>query len=187
MAQICISYAHPSKSTVRKLHDLLAIRYDVWWDDDIHSGDYRGEIERQLLIAGCVIPVWCRVARSDKDVLDEATFADRHGKTLVPVRIEDIDLPLGFGGLHTVDLIGWSGDPTDQRVQTLLNNISRALQMAPRLLPRPEELVFGNSRLAIPEMFRSVSSHETALQPENASTRSLYTVWILFWYLPMTW
>jgi TIR domain len=168
MAQICINYARPSRPIVRKLRDLLAEHYDVWWDQDLHSGDYRAEIERQLASADCVVPVWCRISRSDADVLDEASFALRHHTPVVPVRIDDVELPLGFGSLHTVDLIGWSGAHTDPRFQNLLKNLTKVLQKEPRLLRRPEELSLGNIRIPTPELIRSVSSHETALQPESA-------------------
>lgn len=168
MAQICIIYAHPSKSVVRKLRDLLASCYSVWWDEDIHSGNYRAEIERQLAGADCVVPVWCRVSRGDADVLDEAKFAENRGIPLVPVRIEDVQPPLGFASLHTIDLIGWFGDPTDSRVRALLTNLSKVLEKEPRLLPRLQELRIGEPRVATPELFRSVSSYETALQPEDA-------------------
>jgi len=168
VAQVCIIYAHPSRSTVRKLRDLLASYYTVWWDEDLHSGDYRAEIERQLATAGCVVPVWCRIARADKDVVDEASYAERHSIPLAPVKIEDVDSPLGFASLHTVDLNGWSGDLADPRLAVLLKNLGKVLQKEPRLLPRLEELSIGKSRFSTPELFRSVSSHETALQPESA-------------------
>ena len=59
MADICIVYAHQSKSVVAKLYAILSKRYEVWWDEGIHSGPYREEIERHLTMAKCVIPVWC--------------------------------------------------------------------------------------------------------------------------------
>jgi hypothetical protein len=168
MAEICLVYARPSRSVVKLLHQAISRSYTVWWDEEIHSGNYRTEIERQLGASKCVVPVWCKVSRSDSDVLDEANFATRAGKELLPVRIEDIPAPLGFGGLHTVDLIGWTGDPNDPRISELLRNIERAIGSAPRLLPRPSTLSVADRILDAPIFFRSVSSHETQLTPAGA-------------------
>ena len=116
MADICIIYAHPSKRIVKDLYQILSRRYSVWWDEHIHSGDYRAEIERQLREARCVIPVWCTASRDNPNVVDEADYAKKHNVPLLPVRIQPADLPLGFGCLHTIDLIGWKGDTTSPAI-----------------------------------------------------------------------
>src|SRR5712671_3671555 len=123
MADICLIYARPNRKLVKRLADILGERHSVWWDGRIHSGNYRVEIENELSQSKCVIPVWCRVSRTDGDVLDEAQFAQRRGISLLPIRIEDVDPPLGFGSLHTIDLIGWDGDSENFGVQQLLQNL----------------------------------------------------------------
>jgi len=149
VADICLIYARSSKKVVQALVDVLSARYSVWWDQHIHAGDYRAEIERQS-------------SRTNQNVLDEASFATRHHVPLLPIRIEPVDSPLGFGGLHTVDLIGWNGEQTDRCIQDLLRNIESTI------LTRPEALNIGDKRLHLPVFFRSVSSHETALRPTAA-------------------
>jgi len=163
VADICIIYAHPNKRTVRTLFEVLSKRYSVWWDELIHSGDYRTEIETQLQSAKCVIPVWCRVSRSDEDVIDEASFAKKRGIKLLPVKLDDVDPPLGFGNLHTIDLIGWHGEAESQGIAELLRNIAKAIGARPPILPRAEQLAIGGRSFELPLFFRSVSSHETAL------------------------
>jgi len=147
---------------VEALHDLLAKRYLVWWDQDIHSGLFRAEIERELGQAKCVIPVWCQASRDNQNVLDEAQFAKEKGVPLLPVRIEPTAFPIGFGGFHTVDLIGWKGDPEDERIQTLLRSVENTL------LDRPWKTKVSDRTVTLPAFFRSVSSHETAVQPAAA-------------------
>jgi queuine/archaeosine tRNA-ribosyltransferase len=115
-----------------------------------------------------VVPVWCRISRADADVLDEAVFAQRRSIPLLPVRIEDIELPLGFGSLHTVDLIGWKGDPEDARAQRFLRVLERAISARPPMLSRPELVFLSDKKVELPVFFRSVSSHETALRPVAA-------------------
>jgi len=162
LADICLIYARPSKRVVQALHDILSQRYSVWWDQDIHAGDYRNEIEKQLKQAKCVIPIWCQASRTSQNVVDEAVYAERHHVPLLPIRIERVDFPIGLGGLHAVDMIDWKGDASDQRIQDLFRNIESTI------LARPEALNLADRRLPIPMFFRSVSSHETALRPAAA-------------------
>jgi TIR domain len=162
MADICLIYARPSRVIVKALYDVLSRRYSVWWDEKIHSGDYRTEIERQLKHAKCVVPIWCGASRDSRNVVDEADYAREHGVALLPVRIEDVKPPLGFGGLQTVDLLGWKGDPESPSVKELFSNIEHII------LARPAVLRIGEKKLEVPTFFRSVSSHETALQPAAA-------------------
>lgn len=168
MADICIIYARPSKRTVAKVHALLSGRYEVWWDDDIRFGDYRGEIERQLSLSKCVVPVWDRISRADGDVLDEAEFSRKRGIPVLPVRIENIDPPLGYRSLHTIDLIGWDGRADDPRFQELLRNVEALLGSRSRLLTRPQSLTVSDRSVQLPTFFHSVSSYETQLRPEAA-------------------
>lgn len=153
---------------MEKLQALLAERYEVWWDHEIHSGDYRAEIERQLSTAKCVIPVWCRISRTGGNVVDEAEFAKRRAVPLLPVRIEDVELPIGFGSLHTIDLLGWNGESAHAGVEDLLRNVQTLLGSRARLLPRIQQLGVGGCSIALPAFFLSVSSHETPLRPEAA-------------------
>jgi hypothetical protein len=162
LADICLIYARESKPIVQALHDILSQRYSVWWDQDIHAGVYRNEIERQLRQAKCVIPIWCQASRINQNVVDEAVYAGGHHVPLLPVRIERVDFPIGLGGLHAVDMIDWNGDGSDQRIQDLFRNIEKTI------LARPEALNIADGRLPMPVFFRSVSSHETALRPAAA-------------------
>jgi queuine/archaeosine tRNA-ribosyltransferase len=168
VADICLVYARPSRRIVQSLHRILSERYTVWWDKDIRAGDYRREIEYQLSVAKCVLPVWCRVSRSDSDVIDEAEFASGLGKPLIPVVIEDVSPPLGFGSLNSVELIGWEGSPVDPRIGELLTTIEGSLGTRPRRLARQPELQVAKKTLRLPLFVPSVSSHETQLRPSAA-------------------
>ncbi|OAN46172.1 toll/interleukin-1 receptor domain-containing protein [Magnetospirillum moscoviense] len=168
MADLCIIYASPRRKIVEALDEILSPQWSVWWDDKITEGDYRGEIERQLAQAKCIIPVWCRVSRSDEDVIDEAEFARKRKVPLVPVLIEDVDPPLGFGGRQRVDLIGWNGDPNHPAIELLKKRISSIAPPRPHLLPRPATFEAGSKAAPAPVFFHSVSSHETQLRPDAA-------------------
>ncbi|CAE6837589.1 hypothetical protein R69888_06843 [Paraburkholderia haematera] len=168
MTEICLIYARASESIVRKLHGILATTRAVWWDQDIHSGNYRTEIEKQLMHAKCVIPIWCKASRKNSNVLDEAKFAEHNGVPLLPVAIENVVPPLGFGNLHTVSLSSWDGNPDHPGITELLRNIDALLGRTSKSLPLPEAIDIGGRSLALPTFFRSVSSHETQLRPAEA-------------------
>lgn len=168
MADLCIIYASPRRKVVEALDAILSSQWSVWWDDKIAEGDYRGEIERQLAQAKCVIPVWCRVSRSDEDVIDEAEFARKRRVPLIPVRVDDVDPPLGFGGRQRVDLFGWDGDPDHPAIELLKKRIASIAPARPRLLPRPATFEAGGKTAPAPVFFHSVSSHETQLRPDAA-------------------
>lgn len=168
MADVCIIYASPRRKIVEALDAILSPQWSVWWDDRIAEGDYRIEIERQLAQAKCVIPVWCRVSRSDEDVIDEAEFARKRQVPLIPVRVDDVDPPLGFGGRQRVDLFGWDGDPNHPAIELLKKRIATVTPARPRLLPRPAVFESGGKVAPAPVFFHSVSSHETQLRPDVA-------------------
>lgn len=175
MADICIIYSRSSQATARQLREVLSKRFAVWWDQDIVSGDYRREIEYQLSLARCVIPVWCRVSRGDPDVIDEATFASKRNKQLLPVRIEDVEPPLGFGSLNSFDLTGWDGAADDPRVEDLVEKIGTALGSRRRRLASVREVRVSGKGVSLPVFVPSVSSHETQLRPAaGAQVLALY-------------
>lgn len=168
MADLCIIYASPRRKVAEALDAVLSAHWSVWWDDRIVEGDYRGEIERELGQAKCVIPIWCRVSRSDQDVIDEADFARKRKIPLMPVRVDDVDPPLGFGGQQRVDLFGWDGDPDHPSIELLKKRIASIAPARPRLLPRPAVFEAGGKAAPAPVFFHSVSSHETQLRPDVA-------------------
>lgn len=168
MADLCIIYASPRRKVVQALDAILSLQWSVWWDDKIFEGNYRTEIERELTQAKCVIPVWCRVSRSDQDVIDEAELARKQNIPMVPVRVEDVDPPLGFGGRQWVDLFGWDGTSEHPAIRALKKRIASVTPAHPRLLPRPSTFTAGGKAVPAPVFFHSVSSHETQLRPDVA-------------------
>lgn len=116
MADVFVSYKAEDRERVAPL--VRALESDgisVWWDAHIGAGDeWRDTILRQLEGARPVIVVWSRrsVGRQGQFVRDEASRAVKR-KTYLPVRIDKVDPPLGFGETQAHDLAGWKGDPAD--------------------------------------------------------------------------
>jgi TIR domain len=101
----------------------------VWWDSHIGGGaHWREDIQQHLDAAKCVLVVWSRrsVGRDGDFVRDEATRAWRRGAYL-PIRIDTVEPPLGFGEVQAISLKGWKGDRSDPRFQALAETVHRRI------------------------------------------------------------
>jgi hypothetical protein len=118
---VFISYAREDYEVVQKLVETLSVRgWSIWWDRSLLGGDRFVEvIERELTAARCVIVLWSKDSVGSPWVHDEASRAQNAGK-LVPIRIEDVAPPLGFGSVHAESLFEWS--------ETELAAIARAVE-----------------------------------------------------------
>jgi TolB-like protein/Tfp pilus assembly protein PilF len=118
MSDVFVSYKAEDRARVRSLVEALeADGLSVWWDAHIGGGDeWRDTIARHLDEARCVIVVWSRrsVGPDGRFVRDEAARALRRGVYL-PVRIDKVEPPLGFGETQALPLSGWKGNRSDPR------------------------------------------------------------------------
>lgn len=103
---IFISYAREDRERVgaiiRTLELDLAIQ--VWSDSQIQIGtSFTSAIEEALADARVVIVFWTRDSVKSQYVRDEARIGLDAGK-LLPVRLEDVRPPVGFGEVQSLDL-----------------------------------------------------------------------------------
>ena len=146
---VFVSYARENREAAQRLADALAEkRLRVWWDRDLVAGsEFATVIELQLNSAAVVIGLWSNESVRSAFVRDECGHALRAGK-LLPVRIEEVDLPLGFGQLHTLDLLDWDGDADEEAFQALLLEVERRRTHAPLpLAALPPPTRFGRRLL----------------------------------------
>jgi hypothetical protein len=109
MADIFFSYTKADRNRVEPLIAALQAKdWTVWWDTDIHGGDsWDDVIEAQLTKARCVVVAWSRLSAKSDWVKEEARVANRARK-LVPVLLDSMDPPFGFGGVQAVDFSAWT-------------------------------------------------------------------------------
>lgn len=123
MGDVFVSYKAEDRARVAPLVAALeADGLSVWWDAHIGGGeDWRESIQEHLDAARCVIVAWSSrsVAPEGRFVRDEASRAQRRG-TYLPVRIDAVEPPLGFGETQALDLVVWRGDRKDARYQAVL-------------------------------------------------------------------
>ncbi len=110
MSDIFISYNREDQPIAKKLADALQREgWDVWWDPRLRVGEHFDEvIEKALDEAKCVIVMWSERSVQSRYVRAEATYALERSK-LIPVEIENVNLPFRFKGVHTLSLHGWDG------------------------------------------------------------------------------
>ena len=128
MSDVFVSYKAEDRRRVKPLVDALeADGFSVWWDEQIGGGAaWRQEIEAQLNSAKCVIVIWSKrsVGPEGTFVHDEATRAQQR-QVYVPVTIDKVHLPLGFGETQALPLTGWHGNRSDARYQAVLGAVRR--------------------------------------------------------------
>lgn len=128
MSDVFVSYKAEDRKRVKPLVEALqAEGFSVWWDEQIGGGAaWRSAIESELNAAKCVIVIWSNrsVGPDGTFVQDEATRAQqRH--VYVPVLIDKVHLPLGFGETQALPLAGWRGDRADPKYQSVLSAVRR--------------------------------------------------------------
>jgi TolB-like protein/tetratricopeptide (TPR) repeat protein len=128
MSDVFVSYKAEDRRRVKPLVDALESEgYSVWWDEQIGGGaTWRHAIEAELNSAKCVIVAWSKrsVGEGGTFVQDEATRAQqRH--VYIPVLIDKVHLPLGFGETQALPLSGWKGDRRDPRYLAILAAVER--------------------------------------------------------------
>ena len=111
MKEVFISYARDDQVLAARLAALLeADGWEVWWDPRLYAGEaYDEEIQRHLQDADAVVVLWSTSSASSRWVKAEADVGMSRN-VLVPVLLEDVDVPLPFHRLQTADLTGWSGN-----------------------------------------------------------------------------
>jgi tetratricopeptide (TPR) repeat protein len=129
MADIFISYASEDRARVRPLAEALqGAGFSVWWDRALASGDDFGQvIRRELDAAKAVVVVWSAASASSPWVRDEASVARAAGR-LLPVRIDPVDPPLGFGTVHTEDFSTWNGAANAPQIKILAEAVRARLE-----------------------------------------------------------
>jgi len=122
VAQVFISYKSSERNEVAKIAvGLQGSGFTVWWDHALLGGqDYSTVIDREIAAAKVVMPIWSKESIKSRWVSAEA---ERGWDKLFPVRIDDVQPPLPYNKLHTLDLQGWSGDADDPRWQRLVADL----------------------------------------------------------------
>jgi hypothetical protein len=132
MSHVFLSYAREDTPTAASLAQLLEARgFDVWWDREIPYGQTWDDVIGQRLdTAACVIVLWSQASVKSRWVREEADRALSR-ECLLPVMIDSVELPLGFGRIHAADLTSWRGGADEPAFVDLVASIHRLLNTHP--------------------------------------------------------
>ena len=124
MTDIFISYARVDRTRAEAIARALEAQgWSVWWDRQMRAGVNINEvIDRELGQARCVLVLWSAVSVKRDWVNDEARVGKERG-VLIPVLIEDVRQPLGFGSMQYADLVEWDGDIRSAAFEQLRRDI----------------------------------------------------------------
>lgn len=131
MPDVFISYKKEDVARVEPIaKGLAAAGYEVWWDHRIPPGrTYRDVIGAALAEAKCVLVVWSTLSAQAQWVLDEADEGKKRG-VLLPVLLDDVDIPYGFRQIEAARLVGWAGDMRHPEWVGLLESVSHFVKRA---------------------------------------------------------
>jgi hypothetical protein len=141
MGPVFVSYKREDAGRARLIVEgLRAEGFQVWWDQGIGSGEsWRAEINQHLAAASAVCVLWSEHSVGSEWVVEEAQRG-KDRRILCPALIDDVALPIGFGGTQTSNLMGWSGDRRDPAWRHYVESVNAILsgRRAPeRKPPRP--------------------------------------------------
>jgi hypothetical protein len=133
MSPVFLSYSNQDRARAGQIAQHLELAgFSVWRDTKIAPGEsFLQVIKKQLDEAGAIVVLWSRHSVGSAWVLTEADAALRRG-ILVPVLVDEIEVPLGFTRYQYADLRSWSGEDSHPGWQALVRALSRLLGVAPQ-------------------------------------------------------
>ncbi|MBV9527515.1 TIR domain-containing protein, partial [Sphingomonas sp.] len=144
---VFVSYKSEDRARLKPL--IAALEADgltVWWDAHIGGGaNWRRDIEEKLESARSVLVAWTKrsVGPEGEFVRDEAARARQRG-AYVPILLDAVRPPLGFGEVHALSLKGWKGDRQEAAYLALLDALHRRID-GPAGLPSGKSVLTRRS------------------------------------------
>jgi hypothetical protein len=123
-AEVFVSYARADQDLARQFCEGLASAgWAVWWDASLTPGTaYAEVIKAKILEVSAVVVLWSAASIKSHWVLDEAALG-RDRQVLIPVAVQAVGPPMGFGQIHTLRLA--SSDP--KAIQLTCEDVSAAV------------------------------------------------------------
>jgi hypothetical protein len=132
MADIFLSYARGDRDFARTLARCLAGEgWSVWWDDGIETGrSFPLVIGQELSAARCVVVLWSKNSVRSSWVAEEAEDGRQRG-IILPIKIDEAPIPIGFRLVQTASLLGWDGKSASQPFRDLAERLRTTILAGP--------------------------------------------------------
>lgn len=129
MYDIFLSYSTQDRQRLQPLFHALEKRgWSVFWDHrTIDIGDHWSKkINHAIRTSKCVLVVWSENSIESEWVLEEANIGKQR-EVLLPIRIDEVILPVGFTMRQTGNFVGWVGDLQHSEFIRLVEKIAELL------------------------------------------------------------
>ena len=128
MSDIFFSYSREDLERIKPIVRALERKgYSLFWDRDIPVGkNWRKVIGNESKAARCVMVAWSKNSINSRFVTEEADFGSQHS-SLVPLLLDPVEQPFGFGAIQAADFTGWDGSTESASFQKLYQDISANL------------------------------------------------------------
>ena len=135
MSDIFISYSSEERNRVLPLVNALGkTGWSVFWDRTIPAGKtWRQVIGAEIRTCRSVLVVWTQSSVASEWVLEEAETGKRRG-ILIPVLLDDVEPPFGFGNIQAANLTAWNGDNSSPSFTHLVADIATIVGPAPTVV-----------------------------------------------------
>ena len=159
VAPVFVSYSRgDQKQALAIIRMLESAGFRVWWDGLLEGGvRYDRATENALDHAKAVVVVWSKTSVDSHWVHDEAARGRDSGR-LVPVSLDGVSPPLGFGQFQCIDVshdLGRPGSPAMQKIVQAVAALAGATHRPEAALPSGRRLlgrrsvVIGGTALAL--------------------------------------
>ena len=140
MNDIFISYASDERDRVQPLISALErTGWSIFWDITIPAGKtWRQVIGSEIRACRSVLVVWTEHSVTSEWVLEEAETGKRRG-ILIPVLLDNVEPPFGFGNIQAANLTAWNGDSSSPIFTHLVADITTILGQAPAAVKEAEK------------------------------------------------
>jgi len=103
--KLFLSYSRRDTEYVSSLVESLRKQgFDVWFDKNIRTGtDWDSTIEEEIKKADALVLVLSQTSVDSDNVKDEMSYAIGLGKEVIPIKIEECDVPMRLGRKQFVD------------------------------------------------------------------------------------
>jgi hypothetical protein len=127
MSDVFVAFEQGDQSrAARFIRALEGAGFSIWSHTDLPGGEnWQTQVQAALEAAKCVVVLWTKnsVGPAGEFVREEARQAKARG-ILVPVTLQKVQPPLGFGELQAIDLSRWGGS----RRNPLFKDLCTAIQ-----------------------------------------------------------
>jgi formylglycine-generating enzyme required for sulfatase activity len=126
MADIFISHKSERRAAAEHFAEVLKrYGYSVWFDYELAMGeDFAARIEHEIREAKALLVLWCSRSVVSPWVREEVHLARELG-ILVPVKIENCQIPIDSQLVPAIELSAWDGGPRASALDPLIDALEK--------------------------------------------------------------